>query len=83
MKKALIRAPVLGYSDIEKEFIIDIDFSFEAIGVVLSHKDDSSRKRVVAHGSHALNAHEKMYCVTWKELLAIYYFSIILSTIYT
>ena len=73
MKEALTRTPVLGYPDIEKEFILDTDASFEAIGAVLSQKDDSGRERVIAYGSHAMNAHEKGYCVTRKELLAIYY----------
>ena len=69
MKEALTKTPVLGYSDLEKEFILDTDASFKAIGVVLSRKDDSSRKRVI---SHSLNEHEKGYCVTRKEFLAIY-----------
>ena len=53
---------------------MDTDASFDTIGAVLSQKDDSGDKRVFAYGSHAVNAHEKFYCITRKELLIIYYF---------
>jgi len=74
MKEALMTTPVLGFPDINKEFILDTDASFESIGAVLSQKDDLGRERVIAYGSHTMNSHEKGYCVTRKELLAIYYF---------
>ena len=81
MKEALITTPVLGYPDINKKFILDTDASFESIGAVLSQKDNLGRERVIAYGSHTMNSHEKGYCVTRKELLAIFYFTI-LNTIY-
>ena len=71
IKEVLTRTHILRYPDIEKKFILDTDASFEAIGAVLSQKDDSGRERVITYGSHALNAHEKGYCVTRKELLTI------------
>ena len=61
MKEALMTTPVLGYPDINKEFILDTDASFEFIGAVLSQKDDLSRERVIAYGSHTMNSHEKGY----------------------
>jgi len=74
MKNALVSSPILGFPDFRKEFILDTDASFDTIGAVLSQIDDQGCERVIAYGSHAMNAHEKGYCITRKELLAIYYF---------
>ena len=74
MKEALMTTPVLGFPDINKEFILDTDASFESIWVVLSQKNDLGRERVIAYSSYTMNSHEKGYCVTRKELLAIFLF---------
>jgi len=73
MKGPLTRTLVLGYLDIKKEFILDTNTIVKVIAAVLSQKDNSGRKRVIAYGSRVLNAHEKENCVTRKELLVIYY----------
>jgi len=73
MKEALTTTPVLCYPDLRRGFILNTDARFEAMGAVLSQKDDNGKERVIAYGSHALSAHEKRYCFTRKELLAIYY----------
>lgn len=74
MKKALMEAPILTFPDFKKEFILDTDASFDTIGAVLSQTDVSGREFVIAYGSKAMNSHEKGYCITRKELLAVYYF---------
>jgi transposase InsO family protein len=74
MKKALISAPILSFPDFNKQFILDTDASFDNIGAVLSQIDDSGREQVIAYGSHTMSAHERGYCITRKELLAIFYF---------
>jgi hypothetical protein len=74
MKAALTSSPVLGFPDFTREFILDTDASFNTIGAVLSQKEDEGYEKVIAYGSHAMNSHEKGYCITRKELLAIYYF---------
>ena len=74
MKRALMSSPVLGFPDFRREFILDTDASFNTIGAVLSQQDDNGHEKVIAYGSHAMNDHEKGYCITRKELLAIYYF---------
>ena len=51
MKAALTKTPVLCFPDTRKEFILNTDASFEAIGAVLSQEDDNGRERVVAYGS--------------------------------
>ena len=75
LKKALSTTPVLIYPDYKKEFILDTDASFDTIGAVLSQIDDVGNERVIAYGSHTMSKHEIGYCITRKELLAIYYFA--------
>ena len=75
MKNALQTPPILTFPDFNKQFILDTDASFDTIGAVLSQLGDDGYERVIAYGSHSMNSHEKGYCVTRKELLAVYYFS--------
>ena len=74
MKEALMSPPILGFPDFRKEFTLDTDASFNTIGAVLSQADENGFEKVIAYGSHAMNNHEKGYCITRKELLAIYFF---------
>jgi len=75
LKNALIKTPILVYPDYKKEFILDTDASFDTIGAVLSQQDEHGNERVIAYGSHSMSKHEIGYCITRKELLAIYYFT--------
>ena len=54
--------------------ILDTDASFGAIGAVLSQLDDQGQEKVIAFASRVLSTHEKGYCVTRKELLAVHEF---------
>ena len=74
MKKALITAPILSFPNFKRQFILDTDASFDSIGAVLSQIGESGTEQVIAYGSHSMSAHEKGYCITRKELLAIFYF---------
>ena len=60
---------VLGFPDFKKEFILDTDASFNTVGAVLSQMDDSGYEKVIAYGSHAMNDHEKGYCISSKLIL--------------
>jgi transposase InsO family protein len=75
LKDKMVKTPILAYPDFNKDFILDTDASFDTIGAVLSQKDEYGRERVIAYGSHKMNKHELGYCITRKELLAIYYFT--------
>ena len=66
VKEALVKSPVLGYLDINKDFILNTDTSFNTIGAVISQKDDSCQEKVIACGSHSLNNHEKGYWIRRK-----------------
>ena len=70
LKSRLQSAPILSYSDPEKDFILDTDASNMGIGAVLSQEIDGE-ERVVAYASRTLTKAEKNYCVTRKELLAV------------
>ena len=75
LKKKLINSPVLAIPDLSREFILDRDASFDRIGAVLSQLDAYGNERLISYGSHAINPHELLLCITRNELLAIYYFS--------
>ncbi|GFU98817.1 hypothetical protein TNCV_2308411 [Trichonephila clavipes] len=70
LKDALTSAPILAYSEIGKQLILDTDASHESIGPVLSQEIDG-QKRVIAYFSKCLSKPERNYCVTRKELLTI------------
>ena len=53
---------------------MDTDASDKAVGAVLSQVQEG-RKRVVGYGNFVLNAAQKNYCVTRRELLAIVVFT--------
>ena len=74
LKQKLTSAPLLAYPDYKKPFILDTDASFNCIGTVLSQIDEKGQEQVVSYRSHFLNKHELGYCVTQKELLAVYHF---------
>ena len=51
IKIALTTAPVLGYPDFTREFILETDASLRELGVVLSQVDDTSKVCVIAYAS--------------------------------
>lgn len=74
LKNKLCQAPVLDFPRRDRVFILDTDASFGAIGSVLSQLKEDGTETVIAYGSRHLSAHELGYCVTRKELLALYEF---------
>ena len=75
LKAALTSAPILGYptADEKDGFILDTDASNCHIGAVLSQRQNGEEK-VIAFGSKVLSTHERNYCETRRELLAVVYF---------
>ena len=57
LRYALTRAPVLGYADYTKEFILEVDASNHGLGAVLSQMQDG-RQRVIAYASRTLRVSE-------------------------
>ncbi len=69
-KRVLADAPVLSYPDPRFPYILDCDASAEGIGAVLSHEKDG-REHVVEYYNQKFSPHERNYCITRKELLAV------------
>lgn len=70
LKQNMTESPILSYPLPDISFILDTDASDKAVGSVLSQVQDGSEK-VIAYMSKAVNKHERQYCVTRKELLAV------------
>ena len=75
LKHRLTTAPVLAYPDFSPDvglFVLDTDASQHlGIGAVLSQLQPDGTERVIAYGSSSLNEHEKNYCATQLEMLAL------------
>lgn len=71
LKNALVSAPVLSFPTREGHFILDTDACHDGIGAVLSQVQEGKEK-VIAYASHKLSQSERQYCITRKELLAVY-----------
>lgn len=70
LKTALTQSPVLAYPLENAKFILDTDASQDSVGAVLSQVQQGQEK-VVAYYSRTLNVHERQYCITRKEMLAV------------
>jgi hypothetical protein len=73
LREAMTSAPVLAYPNSTGVFILDVDASDVAIGAELLQIQDEQEK-VIAYGSQSLNAAQRRYCTTRKELLALVVF---------
>lgn len=70
LKERLCSAPILGYPDVQGEFVVDTDASNTGIGGVLSQRH-GEQETVIAYFSKSLSRPERNYCVTRRELLAV------------
>ena len=71
LKSALVSAPILGYPNSHDTLYLDCDASSVGIGAVLSQVQNG-QERVIAYFSKSLNKTQRQYCVTRRELLAIF-----------
>ena len=62
LKEALSTAPVLGYPDFSREFILEIDASLNGLGTVLSQQGKDGQIRVIAYVSRSLRPSERSMC---------------------
>ena len=74
LKMRLVSPPVLSVPSTAGIFILDTDASDKAIGAELLQVQDG-QERVIAYGSFALTPHQRRYCTTRKELLAVVRFT--------
>ena len=74
LKEALCTAPVLGYPDFTREFILETDASLKSLGTVLSQQQKDGSVRVIAYASQSLHPSERSmhnYSSAKLELLAL------------
>ena len=67
-------APVLGYPDFNREFVLETDASLQGLGAVLSQQDDSGKLCMIAYASQSLHPSERFvhnYNSAKLELLAL------------
>lgn len=68
----MVNAPVLAAPKEEGTYVLDTDASGSVLGAVLQQEQNGT-VRVIADGSRALLPHERHYCTTHLELLAVVY----------
>ena len=71
LQQACMSAPIFGYSNSEKPFILHTDASLDGLGAVLYQKDESGQVRVIAYASRSLFNSEKNYAAHRLEFLAL------------
>ena len=74
LKKAFTSAPVLGFADYSKPFIVETDACDTGLGAVLSQQQEDGRLRVIAYASRGLRGAENnsaSYSSKKLELLAL------------
>ena len=74
LKLPLTTAPVLGYPNFKREFILETDASLRGLGAVLSQVDEQGKTHIIAYASWTLRPSEKSmhnYSSAKLELLAL------------
>ena len=74
LKEALSTAPVLGYPDFSREFILEIDASLNGLGAVISQQGKDRQIHVIAYASCSLHPSERSmhnYSSAKLELLVL------------
>ncbi|MES9903532.1 MAG: reverse transcriptase domain-containing protein, partial [Sedimenticola sp.] len=71
LKDRLISPPILGFPDMQKEFILSTDASGTAIGYVLGQVAEDGTERVISYGGRSLRGTEFNWSVSERECLAL------------
>jgi len=70
LKNRLATAPVLAYSRVHEQFVVETDASIHGLDAVLAQEKDG-KLHPVAYASHALTPGERSYGITELETLAV------------
>lgn len=71
LKQHLISPPILIYPNFEEPFFLYTDASSFGLGAILTQKNDKRKEHVIAYASRRTNEHERNYCATELECLAV------------
>ena len=71
LKEKILTSPLLVFPDFANPFLLETDASKEALGAILSQKQDDGRFHPVAFGSHSLTPAEKNYHSSKLEFLVL------------
>ena len=74
LKEALVTAPVLGYPDFNREFMLETNASLQGLGAVFSQQDETGKLHVIAYASQSMHPSERSmhnYSSAKLELLAL------------
>ena len=71
LKNHLCSAPILAYSQFDRQFTLQTDASYVGLGAVLTQFDSSGHEHVISYASRSLSDREKKYSATEKEALAV------------
>ena len=74
LKEALVTAPVLGYPDFNREFVLETNAFLQGLGALLSQQDETGKVCVITYASQSLCPSERSmhnYSSAKLELLVL------------
>ena len=71
LKNSLTSTPVLAFPNFKQPFILETDASGVGLGAVLAQAQVDGTTRPIAYASRSLQKHERNYCVSELEALAV------------
>ena len=71
LKQALLKAPVLKFTDYSKLFVLEMDASSDGLGAVLLQEGEDGKLHSVTYSSHSLTKAERNYHSGKAEFLGL------------
>lgn len=71
LRDNLCADPILGFPDLNKEFIVTVDSSTKAVGFVLSQVNEDGVEHPIAYSGHTLNPQQQKWGITEIECLGL------------
>ena len=71
LRSKLVAAPVLGFPNFKKDFVLETDTSKQGLGAILSQYQDDKKLHPVAYASRLIFTAESNYAITNLETLAV------------